>query len=107
MARRSRQVSELIEKALALPPRQRRALLAALLAQRDQEPAKKGVEAAWDKEIKSRVDGIRSGRVKRVDGEKVLRWFAELDKFGPEPFDVGERIMLKPKKKSKRRLPRS
>jgi len=35
------------------------------------------VEAAWDEEIKRRVDDIRSGRVKTIPGEQVLRELAE------------------------------
>ena len=35
-----------------------------------------GVEAAWDEEIKRRVDDTRSGRVKTIPGEQVLRRLA-------------------------------
>ena len=43
----------------------------------DDEPAEDGVEAAWDAEIKRRVEDIRSGRVKTIPGEQVLRELAE------------------------------
>jgi putative addiction module component (TIGR02574 family) len=39
----------------------------------DSESAGEGVEAAWEEEIKRRVDGIRSGRVQTIPGEEVLR----------------------------------
>ena len=42
----------------------------------DDEPAEEGVEAAWDEEIKRRVDDIRSGRVKTIPGEQLLRRLA-------------------------------
>ena len=34
-------------------------------------------EAAWGDEIKRRVDDIRSGQVKTIPGEEVLRQLAE------------------------------
>jgi putative addiction module component (TIGR02574 family) len=43
----------------------------------DDEPEEEGVEAAWDEEIKRRVDDIRSGRVKTIPGEQVLRELAK------------------------------
>jgi putative addiction module component (TIGR02574 family) len=42
----------------------------------EDEPADAGVEAAWAEEIKRRVDEIRSGKVKMVPGEQVLREMA-------------------------------
>ena len=38
---------------------------------------KKAVEGAWDEEIKRRVDDIRSGKVKMIPGEQVLRELAK------------------------------
>lgn len=40
-------VSELLKKALALPPEARAALAGSLLESLDDEPADEGVEAAW------------------------------------------------------------
>ena len=40
-------------------------------------PAEEGVEQAWDEEIKRRVDEIRSGKVKMIPGEQVLRELAK------------------------------
>ncbi|MGA7218022.1 MAG: addiction module protein [Candidatus Sulfotelmatobacter sp.] len=77
MAQMTPQVSELLEKALALSPQERGLLIDRLVETLDDEPAEAGVEAAWDEEIKRRVDDIRSGRVKTIPGERVLREMAE------------------------------
>jgi putative addiction module component (TIGR02574 family) len=77
MAQMTPQVSELLEKALALSSEERGLLIDRLSASLDDEPAEEGVEAAWDEEIKRRVDDIRSGRVKTIPGEQVLREMAE------------------------------
>jgi putative addiction module component (TIGR02574 family) len=66
------QVSELLEKALALSTQDRGILIDRLIASLDDEPADEGVEAAWDEEIKRRVEDIRSGRVKTIPGEQVM-----------------------------------
>lgn len=71
------QVSELLEKALELPERERSLLIDRLVESLAIEPADEGAEAAWDEEIKRRVDDIRSGRVKLIQGEQVLRELAE------------------------------
>lgn len=71
------QVSELLQKALELSTQERGLLAARLIDSLDDEPAEEGVEAAWDEEIKRRVDDIRSGRVKTIPGEQVLREMAE------------------------------
>lgn len=77
MARVTPQLSELLEKALALPTQDRGLLIDRLIASLDEEPAEEGVEAAWDQEIKRRVDDIRSGRVKTIPGEQVLQELAD------------------------------
>src|SRR5271166_4349063 len=88
------QVSELLEKALALSTQDRGLLIHELIASLDDEAPEEGVEAAWEDEIRRRVDDIRSGRVKTIPGEQVLaeinNWLEELDQFGPEPFERGE-----------------
>jgi len=71
------QVSELLEKALALSTQDRGLLIHELIASLDDEAPEEGVEAAWDDEIKRRVDDIRSGRVKTIPGEQVLRELAK------------------------------
>jgi putative addiction module component (TIGR02574 family) len=77
MAQMTPQVSELLEKALSLSTQERGLLAARLIDSLDDEPAEEGVEAAWDQEIKRRVDDIRSGRVKTIPGEQVLRELAK------------------------------
>lgn len=73
MAQVTPQLSELLEKALALSTQDRGLLIERLIASLDEEPAEQGAEAAWDDEIKRRIDDIRSGRVKTIPGEQVLR----------------------------------
>ncbi len=65
------QVSELLEKALALSPEDRELLVDQLVASLSEVSAEEGAEAAWDEEIKRRVDDIRSGRVKTIPGERL------------------------------------
>jgi putative addiction module component (TIGR02574 family) len=77
MAQMTPQVSELLEKALSLSIHERGLLIDRLVESLDDEPAEEGVEAAWDDEIKRRVDDIRLGRVKTIPGEQVLRELAE------------------------------
>jgi putative addiction module component (TIGR02574 family) len=72
MAQLTSQVSDLLEKALALSTQERGALISRLIANLDDAPAEVGVEAAWDGEIKRRVEDIRSGRVKTIPGRQVL-----------------------------------
>ncbi|MFY9951434.1 MAG: addiction module protein [Candidatus Sulfotelmatobacter sp.] len=76
MAQMTPQVSELLEKALSLSTQERGLLIDRLVESLDDEPSEEGVEAAWDDEIKRRVDDIRSGRVKMIPGEEVLRRLA-------------------------------
>jgi putative addiction module component (TIGR02574 family) len=77
MAQMTPQVSELLQKALTLSIQERGLLIDRLVESLDDEPAEEGVEAAWGEEIKRRVEDIRSGRVKTIPGEQVLRELAE------------------------------
>jgi len=72
MAQMTPQVSELLEKALTLSTQERGLLIDRLVETLDNDPAEEGVEAAWDEEIKRRVDDIRSGRVKTIPGDQLL-----------------------------------
>ncbi len=72
MAHMTPQVSELLEKALTLSPQERGLLIDRLVETLDNEPAEEGVEAAWDEEIKRRMDDIRSGRVTTIPGDQLL-----------------------------------
>jgi putative addiction module component (TIGR02574 family) len=71
MAQMTPQVSELLEKALTLSLKERGLLIDLLNQSLDDDRAQEGVEAAWAEEIKSRVEDIRSGRVKTVPGERL------------------------------------
>jgi putative addiction module component (TIGR02574 family) len=71
-------VSELLKKALALPPEARAALAGSLLESLDDEPADEGVEAAWKEEIKRRIEEIDSGKVQMIPYEEVRRRLAAL-----------------------------
>ena len=77
MGQMTPQVSELLAKAMALSSEERGMLIGRLVESLDDGVADEGVEAAWDEEIKRRVEDIRSGRVKTIPGEQVLREIAE------------------------------
>ena len=76
MAEMTPQVSELLEKALALSTQERGLLIDHLIESLDEGPAEEGVEQAWGEEIKRRVDEIRSGKVEMIPGEEVRRRLA-------------------------------
>ena len=77
MAQVTPQLSELLEKALALSTQERGFLIDRLIASLDEIAPEEGVEATWDDEIRRRVDDIRSGRVKTIPGEQVLQELAD------------------------------
>ncbi len=77
MAEMTPRVSEVLEKALALSTQERGLLIDHLIESLDEGPAEEGVEEAWADEIKRRVDEIRSGKVKMIPGERVLRELAK------------------------------
>jgi putative addiction module component (TIGR02574 family) len=70
------EVSELLKKALALSPEARAALAGSLLESLDEESAEEGVEAAWEEEIKRRLEEIDSGKVQMIPYEEVRRRLA-------------------------------
>jgi len=71
-------VTELLKKALALPPEARAALATSLFESLDEEPADQGVEAAWSEEIKRRIEDIDSGKVQMIPYKEVRRRLAAL-----------------------------
>jgi putative addiction module component (TIGR02574 family) len=71
------QVSEVLEKALALSTQDRGLIIDRLIQSLDDELAEEGVEAAWSEEIKRRVEEIQSGKVEMIPGEQVLRELAD------------------------------
>lgn len=76
MAEMTPQVSQVLEKALALSVQERGLLIDHLIESLDDAPAEEGVEEAWDEEIKRRVDDIRSGKTEMIPGEEVRRRLA-------------------------------
>jgi putative addiction module component (TIGR02574 family) len=76
MAQMTPQVSEVLERALALSTQDRGLLIDRLIGTPDDEPAEEGVEEAWTGEIKSRVDEIRSGKAEMIPGDEVRRRLA-------------------------------
>jgi putative addiction module component (TIGR02574 family) len=76
MAQMTPEVSEVIEKALALSTLDRSLVIDRLIASLDEGPAEEGVEQTWAEEIKRRVDDIRSGSAKMIPGEEVRRRLA-------------------------------
>jgi putative addiction module component (TIGR02574 family) len=77
----TQQVSELMEKALRLSIQERGEVIDRLIASLDDKSAQEDIEAAWDEEIKRRVHNVRSGQVKTIPGEQVLR---EIDEEFPD-----------------------
>jgi putative addiction module component (TIGR02574 family) len=73
MAQITPQVSELLERALTLSTQERGELAARLIDSLDDQPADEGVEEAWQEEIQRRMNDVRSGRVKTIPGEQVLK----------------------------------
>jgi putative addiction module component (TIGR02574 family) len=73
MAQMTPEVSEVLEKALALSTRDRGLVIDSLIASLDEGPAEEDVEEAWAVEIKGRVDDIQSGKVKMIPAEEVRR----------------------------------
>jgi putative addiction module component (TIGR02574 family) len=67
------EVSEILKKALALPPEARAALAGSLLESLDEHSSNQGVEAAWSEEIKRRIEEIDSGKVQLIPYEEVRR----------------------------------
>jgi putative addiction module component (TIGR02574 family) len=59
------EISELLKKALALPPPARAALASSLLESLD-ETVDEGAEAEWQNEIARRIQELDSGRVKPI-----------------------------------------
>jgi hypothetical protein len=62
------EVSEILKKALALPPEARAAVAGSLLESLNDAPADEGVEAAWSEEIKRCIEEIRKRRAAQVLG---------------------------------------
>jgi putative addiction module component (TIGR02574 family) len=67
------EVSDILKKALALPPEARAAMAGSLLESLDEHSPDVGVEAAWSEEIRRRIEEIDSGKVKPIPREDARR----------------------------------
>ena len=65
-------LSELLKKALALPPEARAALAGSLLESLD-DPVGERVEEEWNKEIARRIAELDSGKVKPIPWAEARR----------------------------------
>jgi len=63
---------DLIKDALSLPPGARAMLADHLLESLDWDNQKE-IDAAWAEEAERRMQEIRDGKVKTIDGEQVMR----------------------------------
>ena len=68
---------KVVAEALTLRPRERAAVIVELLESLDGDP-EADVSAAWDAEIKRRVDQVRDGS---VEGDALSEAIAELDEI--------------------------
>lgn len=71
---------KVVAEALTLRPRDRAAIIVELLESLDGDPDT-DVSAAWDAEIKRRVDQVRDGS---VEGDALSEAIAELDEIVDE-----------------------
>jgi hypothetical protein len=67
----TRSAQEILEEARQLPPEDVDWIVESLLI-KDKSPADAQIEAAWDSEIKRRLDEIDSGAVEMIPLEDVL-----------------------------------
>jgi putative addiction module component (TIGR02574 family) len=72
MSQMTREVSRLLEKALALSVEEQEALADSLISNLGGK-LDEGILAAWDEEINQRLDRLESGQAKSVPWEKVNR----------------------------------
>jgi putative addiction module component (TIGR02574 family) len=70
------EVSDILKKALALPPEARAAIAGSLLESLNNATADEGVEAAWSQEIKRRIEEIDSVKVRMIPYGEVRRRLA-------------------------------
>jgi putative addiction module component (TIGR02574 family) len=68
----NREVSELLEKALSLPPEARAALAGSLLDSLD-DTVDASAEEEWNKEIARRIEELDSGKVKPIAWAEARR----------------------------------
>jgi putative addiction module component (TIGR02574 family) len=74
----SREVSELLKKALALPAEARAALAGSLLESLDEDVVDRSAEEQWKIEIATRMKELDSGKVKPIAWAEARRQISEL-----------------------------
>ena len=72
------EASEILKRALALPPEARAALAGSLLESLDDSPPDPAVEAAWSEEIARRIEELDSGKVKSIPWQEARRQIAAM-----------------------------
>ena len=77
MAELTREASEVLAKAMQLTQQERGLLIDQLIETLDDAPPDPDAEKVWAREIKRRVDEVRSGKVKTIPGDQVMRELAE------------------------------
>ena len=83
----NREVSELLEKALALPPEARAALAGSLLDSLD-DTVDAAAEDEWNKEIARRIEELDSGKVKPIPWAEARRQISAVLNVGSTPNPV-------------------
>ncbi|MFI5095991.1 MAG: addiction module protein [Terriglobales bacterium] len=73
----TQEVTELLKKALALPPEARAALAGSLLESLD-ETVDATAEQEWSREIARRIEELDSGKVKPIPWEEARRQISAL-----------------------------
>jgi putative addiction module component (TIGR02574 family) len=73
----TREVSELLEKALALPPEARAALAGSLFESLD-ETVDASAEEEWNEEIARRIQELDSGKVRTIPWAEARRQVSDI-----------------------------
>ncbi|HTS37925.1 MAG TPA: addiction module protein [Candidatus Solibacter sp.] len=72
------EASDILKRALALPPEARAAIAGSLLESLDENPPDPAVEAAWSEEIARRIEELDSGKVKPIPWAEARRQIAAM-----------------------------
>jgi len=72
------EVSDILKKALALPPEARAAIAGSLLESLDENPPDPAIEAAWSEEIARRIEELDSGKIKPIPWADARRQIAAM-----------------------------
>jgi putative addiction module component (TIGR02574 family) len=82
----TREVSELLTRALALPPEARAALAGSLLESLD-DTLDESAEEEWNKEIARRIEELDSGRAKPIPWAEARRQISAIP-MGVKPLEI-------------------